>query len=767
MKKRILFLFISLLPLLGIGATTLAPGDIVIVAINGDADATTGHIYGKGFSFMTLVNLDAGTVINFTDYGWSDVNTAFISSTGSSDSFIHYTVPTGGIPAGTIIRCDANTNTNFTFDYTYAGSGTSNYLTLGSLTQSDEVLVFTGTRTSPTFIFAVTYVSTTVSSTGWATSVPAAGTDGSGSGSALPPGLTNDVTALSFNQPATANDNSAYSGVTTAATKAGWLTLIDNYSNWTFNDAAPIPTPLTGPYSVISTWTGITSTDWGTASNWDVAAIPASTTDVSIPGVTNAPVIGATTTAYCNNLTVTGSLTIQSSASGTGSLIINGTSTGTVTAERYMTGNAWHIVTPIAASGSISTFIQASGNAIPLKNVSGTNRYGMMDYNETTNTWNTYYAATTPDILPAGKGYSVRRSSDGIVTFTGDLTSGTKLVWLSMGGMGWNCIGNPYSSAIGMNTSATTTENFITKNSSYLDASYACVYIWDDATLSYKILGNVSFGTRDLLQNFIQAGQGFFVKAASDGVIVQFTNNMQVHQTGTAFRAPAVTTSWPGLTLTVTDTATTSSAVIAFNEKMTRGLDPTYDAGLLRGTNGLSLYTRLLEDNGVDFAVQCLPENYNNLVIPVGVDSKAGADVTFSAETIGLPDGCNVVLEDKTTGILTPLTGSNGYTVTLPAETSGVGRFYLKIGNVATDLSSVQSGANLKTYCAGRTITVYGEIDKAAIAHLTDMNGRLLGEFSLNKGTINVIHADGFASGFYLLRIVEGEKNYINKIILQ
>ena len=57
MKKRLLFLLISLLPLLGIGATTLAPGDIVIVAINGDADATTGHIYGKGFSFMTLVNL--------------------------------------------------------------------------------------------------------------------------------------------------------------------------------------------------------------------------------------------------------------------------------------------------------------------------------------------------------------------------------------------------------------------------------------------------------------------------------------------------------------------------------------------------------------------------------------------------------------------------------------------------------------------------------------------------------------------------------------
>lgn len=59
--------------------TTLTPGDIVIVAINGDVDATNN--YGRGFSFMPLVNLEAGTVINFTDYGWSDVGGSFITNT--------------------------------------------------------------------------------------------------------------------------------------------------------------------------------------------------------------------------------------------------------------------------------------------------------------------------------------------------------------------------------------------------------------------------------------------------------------------------------------------------------------------------------------------------------------------------------------------------------------------------------------------------------------------------------------------------------------
>ncbi len=226
--------------------TVLSPGDLVIVSINGDADAT----YGKGFSFMPLVNLQAGTVIYFTDYGWSDLTSAFITNNSVSNSFIKYTASTA-ITAGTIIRNASNiTNSDFIFDFTYSGVGSNNYLSLGGLTQSDQLLVFQGSRSSPTFIYAVSYVSTTLVPSGWATNVNTNGTDAAGAGSALPPGLTDDVTALSFNQPATANDNSSYSGSTTAATKAVWQNRIQTYSNWTFNDAIPIPTPPTGPFTV-------------------------------------------------------------------------------------------------------------------------------------------------------------------------------------------------------------------------------------------------------------------------------------------------------------------------------------------------------------------------------------------------------------------------------------------------------------------------------------------------------------------------------------
>ena len=229
-----------------ITGTMLNPGDILILAVNADTDAT----YGRGFSFMPLVDLEAGSYINFTDYGWSDLTNAFISNTSIGDSFIHYTVPVGGITAGTVIRSATNATTGFTFDYTYSGVGSNTYLGIvGTSSSLDEVLAFQGSISNPTFVYAVSYVSTDLVASGWATNVGADGIS-SGSGSSLPPGLTDDFTALSFNQASSANDNAAYSGATTAASKEVWRSRIATIGSWTFNDAIPVPIPLSGPYTV-------------------------------------------------------------------------------------------------------------------------------------------------------------------------------------------------------------------------------------------------------------------------------------------------------------------------------------------------------------------------------------------------------------------------------------------------------------------------------------------------------------------------------------
>jgi len=457
MKKTFKTFLILVILLLGggmtsINATTLTVGDIVIVAINGDADAT--YSYGRGFSFMPLVNLDAGTVINFTDYGWSDVNTAFISNTSIADAFIHYTAPAGGITAGTIIRCDSYINNNFTFDYTFSGTGTNKYLNLAGLTQGDELLIFTGTRTSPTFIFAASIVNTTLVASGWATSVGANGTDNSGAGSALPPGLTDDVTALSFNKDAASNDNAAYNGNTTSATKAGWLTLLDNYSNWNFSDLPPIPIPPAGPYTVTGTATAPSVTT-------QAASSIASTTATGNGIITVLGVPNPTAYGVCWNTTGTpttsDSKADNGTASATGAFTASMTSLSANTAyfvRAYATNTAGtsygtevmfttSAIAPTVTTQAVSSIASttATGNGtITVLGVPNPTAYGVC--------WNTTGTPTTSD----SKANNGATSTTG--AFTASMTGLTANATYHVRAFATNTAGTSYGSEVTFTTSA-------------------------------------------------------------------------------------------------------------------------------------------------------------------------------------------------------------------------------------------------------------------------------------------------------------------------
>jgi hypothetical protein len=522
-------------------------------------------------------------------------------------------------------------------------------------------------------------------------------------------------------------------------------------------------------YLTAGTFTGATNSDWNTATNWAGGSVPTSATDVTIPSGKTA-VVSPTATATCNNLSVTGNLTIQSSGSGTGSLIVTGTATGSVDCQRYMTNGKWHLISPTASGQTVAAFLTANTNI----STSGTSR-GMMDYNTLGNNWNSYYQTSgAPGTMTAGKGYATRITTDGAITYTGTLTTGTKTVALTTTGQGWNCVGNPYASAISMNTTANATNNFITVNSSNLDPSYACIYVWDeDATYTgqscYKVICNSGYSTSKtiLAQNYVAPGQGFFVKANSSATNISFTSAMQSSQPGTVFRVPVSTDSWPGITLTATNASTSSSAAIAFNTNMTCGLDPTYDAGLLRGTDGLSLYTRLLEDNGVDFAIQCLPEDYNNLTITVGIDSKTGGELTFSAETTGLPQACKLILEDKAKGTFTSLADGKSYTTTVVEGAAGVGRFYLHAGSdVSTEVAEIsQESGSLKAYMGNGTIVIEGEVSGRAIATLYNLQGQILRVNTLQKGLLNVLPDDGLPQGAYFITIQQYGQKVTCKLI--
>ena len=523
--------------------------------------------------------------------------------------------------------------------------------------------------------------------------------------------------------------------------------------------------------TVVSFTTNVLTVTWnGTA--WSPSA-PTSLDNVIIDGTYSGVGFachdltinaGKQVTISSGTLAVGGNLILKSDATGTASLIGTTTVGGTTIAERYMTGNAWHLVSPIAYGQNVADFLTAN-TAVA---TSGTNR-GLMDYKTSTNTWNTYYQTTgATGTMDAGKGYSARITTDGTVTFTGTLTSGNKTVSLSNVGEGWNCVGNPYPSAINMNTAANAANNFLKTNAldaANIDPSY-CVYVWDDGSKTYQVLNNVPGNPRDPGVNVFAPGQGFFVKTNGAGTI-QFTTAMQVHNTSAVLKSTDIP--WTSVALKATSTSTSSTAQVYFHEGMTKGLDPTYDAGLLRGTNGLSLYTKLIDDNGVDFAIQCLPENgMESFVVPVGLDANAGGEVKFSATTFGLPTGSSVILEDRTAKVYTDLSNGGEYAVTLSANSSGTGRFYIHTSTLTTGTSGLlpTEGFSLKAYPANGLIWIDGQVSGSAKAYLFNIGGSKLGEFNLQEGNRNSIPASGLATGVYLLKVTDGSKQFNTKIVL-
>ena len=186
--------------------------------------------------------------------------------------------------------------------------------------------------------------------------------------------------------------------------------------------------------------------------------------------------------------------------------------------------------------------------------------------------------------------------------------------------------------------------------------------------------------------------------------------------------------------------------------KWTKGLDPTYDAGLLRGTTGVNLYSRLVDDNGIDFAIQCLPENYN-ATIPLGVESKTGGQISFNAETIELPDYCEVSLEDKATNTITKLSGNTSYNATVDANTKGIGRFYLHLKNSNTTTGLESDANNLITaYSINNVIYIKGNIQQGATAQLFDLMGKQITLYNLQAGNLNTLNTS-IPNGVYIIKV--------------
>jgi len=110
------------------------------------------------------------------------------------------------------------------------------------------------------------------------------------------------------------------------------------------------------------TWTGTTSTDWNTASNWNLGTVPTSTDSVTIANAANQPVLSTSVTVA--NLTINSSSTLTLNgqnltvgASGAGTFINHG--------NVFVEGDETMTLTQDTAEGTFTYVGQGTGTSIP------------------------------------------------------------------------------------------------------------------------------------------------------------------------------------------------------------------------------------------------------------------------------------------------------------------------------------------------------------------------------------------------------------------
>lgn len=546
-----------------------------------------------------------------------------------------------------------------------------------------------------------------------------------------------------------------------------------------------VMTGFAGLLPAQATWTGTVSNAWGNTGNWSPATLPDAGTGVTIPGsLTTYPLISGATTALCNNLTVTGTLTIDTDGSltvagnidGSGSLIIlsamassgsmmvTGTSTGIVSYKRWMTGvsSGWHLVSSPVSGRSINDFALASGNAIATNSGYNPMRYAVGRYSESGHGWVLF---NNGDIATAGnfilaKGYEVLRLSEGAVTFTGSLFSAPATYTMSLSAIsdpGWNLVGNPFPSYLKANKDLD--ENyFLYHNRAVIDQNYLALYYWDPSNPTQYIALNYSSA-----ESMIAPAQGFFVKAASAAAI-EFDANMRSHTSGSfGFKSG---NDYQFEIELLSASAANRKTTLIFDRGMTPGLDPGYDAGNYDAPGYFDLYTGLVEDNGYYYSIQCLPEDYKDVFIPVGIRAPAGATVTLSAGITNLPKKVEIYLYDKLMGIFTRLDeAGSSYTVTFASATSGTGRFWITFDKTKPGrkkdgllIPEVNEPARLTILPLPlyQVIRISGEIDGLARASVYDMNGRMILSETISGPGNHELKADRLNNGVYLLVIDRG-----------
>ena len=228
-------------------------------------------------------------------------------------------------------------------------------------------------------------------------------------------------------------------------------------------------------------------------------------------------------------------------------------------------------------------------------------------------------------------------------------------------------------------------------------------------------------------------------------------------------------TEWSKIDLSMSADGQTSDTEIVYFDGATTGWDNGYDSTNM-GSESFQIFTSHVDTStSQNLAIQSLPlGNFNDMVVPVGVNASAGQMITISVDTTNWPEGANIYLEDVDNGSYTLLDGQNAeFTTLLDSNESGIGRFYIhttsnSLGDEDLTLTDVSIYASSRD-----NLRILGINSGQANVQMFDLMGKQVLNTSFNGQSVNDVKLPNLNTGIYLVNLASDEGTINKKIIIQ
>ena len=502
--------------------------------------------------------------------------------------------------------------------------------------------------------------------------------------------------------------------------------------------------------------------------------------NLSINGTLN--ISPASSLSVSGNFTNNGTVTLNSDADEFSSIIVEGTSSGNITYNRYVNTAAsgeWDLIGSPVDGLSISSFITANGSSLASN---GTQHAIGRHFNDT-DSWKNYasdgYGTNTLAIagdFNLGEGYQMGSTSGETLAFTGTVATSAQTQSVinndgnGSGGRRWNLVANPFPSYLNLNTQAHATNNFLKVNidSGVIDSSFGYLYGWDADGSGYTIYNN---NASDGFTDYIAPGQGFFVAAASQSAAnISFTTAMRTTSGGDDFVSDRLAQStWSRFYLRLyQDENFTSETQFYFDQGLSLGLDPGHDAGAPFED---ILMSRLVEqDQGIGMAINAMGLSAfdEETLIPLVLNRDAGVEFSISFEDSTIPEDVGVYLEDTLLETLTDLRSSD-FTLTPESDLFDMGRFYLRIGNTSLGGDDLdESYISIYKAASDDFLTIEGLSNGEKVnVELFNIMGQQVLTTTLNSNqSTQRVSTSGLTTGIYVIRLQADRSVIAKKIII-